>query len=187
MLYVLIFPLSILGFSAIALMMPNLGLAVVGNSGPYGLSEILYTYTSTTARWRVQSRSLEYMLSFARAWSDETMCSSSLHNCLWAVLRSLPRGNGICERRLSMAGAATFYLDISAPSGHSCVQHGWAMHGELQPETLIPQRRPSRSISSTSPILSVIRFSLRDSAWISASALRFTSKSSSLRRRSFVS
>jgi K+-transporting ATPase ATPase A chain len=49
MLYVLIFPLSILGFSAIALMMPNLGLSALSNAGPHGLTEILYAYTSTTA------------------------------------------------------------------------------------------------------------------------------------------
>jgi K+-transporting ATPase ATPase A chain len=48
MLYVLIFPLSILGFSAVALMMPNLGLSSLANGGPHGLSEILYAYTSTT-------------------------------------------------------------------------------------------------------------------------------------------
>ena len=48
MLYVLVFPLSILGFSAVALMMPNLGLSALGNTGPHGLSEILYAYTSAT-------------------------------------------------------------------------------------------------------------------------------------------
>jgi K+-transporting ATPase ATPase A chain len=48
MLYVLIFPLSILGFSAAALMMPSLGLSSLANGGPHGLSEILYAYTSTT-------------------------------------------------------------------------------------------------------------------------------------------
>jgi K+-transporting ATPase ATPase A chain len=48
MLYVLIFPLSILGFSAVALMMPNLGLSALANTGPHGLSEILYAYTSAT-------------------------------------------------------------------------------------------------------------------------------------------
>jgi K+-transporting ATPase ATPase A chain len=48
MLYILIFPLSILGFSAVALMMPNLGLASLNNAGPHGLSEILYAYTSAT-------------------------------------------------------------------------------------------------------------------------------------------
>ena len=49
MLYTLIFPLSILGFSAAALMMPKLGLAALNNGGPHGLSEILYAYSSTTA------------------------------------------------------------------------------------------------------------------------------------------
>ncbi len=48
MLYVLIFPLSILGLSAAALMMPNLGLSSLANTGPHGLSEILYAYTSAT-------------------------------------------------------------------------------------------------------------------------------------------
>ena len=48
MLYVLIFPLSILGFSAAALIMPNLGLSSLLNAGPHGLSEILYAYTSAT-------------------------------------------------------------------------------------------------------------------------------------------
>ena len=48
MLYVLIFPLSILGFSAVALMMPQLGLSSLANGGPHGLSEILYAYTSAT-------------------------------------------------------------------------------------------------------------------------------------------
>ena len=48
MLYLLIFPLLILGFSAVALMMPNLGLSSLTNHGPHGLSEILYAYTSAT-------------------------------------------------------------------------------------------------------------------------------------------
>jgi K+-transporting ATPase ATPase A chain len=48
MLYVLIFPLSILGLSAISLMMPNLGLSSITNPGPHGLSQILYAYTSAT-------------------------------------------------------------------------------------------------------------------------------------------
>ena len=47
MLFVLIFPLIILGFSAITVMPPHLGLSSVANGGPHGLSEILYAYTST--------------------------------------------------------------------------------------------------------------------------------------------
>jgi K+-transporting ATPase ATPase A chain len=48
MLYVLIFPLSILVFSAVSSLSPNFGLATLTNSGPHGLSEILYAFTSAT-------------------------------------------------------------------------------------------------------------------------------------------
>ncbi len=48
MLYLLIFPLLILGFAAVAVLMPNLGLSSLLNHGPHGLSEILYAYSSAT-------------------------------------------------------------------------------------------------------------------------------------------
>ena len=48
MLAILILPLSILGFSAIATVV-DAGLAAPANQGPHGFSEILYAYTSGTA------------------------------------------------------------------------------------------------------------------------------------------
>jgi len=48
MLYLLIFPLVILGFSAVSVLSPTLGLSSLANHGPHGLSEILYAYTSAT-------------------------------------------------------------------------------------------------------------------------------------------
>jgi len=48
MLYLLIFPLVILGFSAVAMLSPSFGLSSLTNHGPHGLSEILYAYTSAT-------------------------------------------------------------------------------------------------------------------------------------------
>ncbi len=48
MLYILIFPLSILTLTAITLLMPTLGLSSLNNAGPHGLSEILYAFTSAT-------------------------------------------------------------------------------------------------------------------------------------------
>ncbi len=48
MLYVLIFPLSILVFTAIAATSPTYGLTQLTNTGPHGLSEMLYAYTSGT-------------------------------------------------------------------------------------------------------------------------------------------
>jgi K+-transporting ATPase ATPase A chain len=45
MLYLLIFPLIILGFAAVSALLPA-GLASLSNKGPHGLSQILYAYTS---------------------------------------------------------------------------------------------------------------------------------------------
>ena len=47
MLAVLILPLSILGFTALASVLPS-GLSSLNNAGPHGFSEILYAYTSAT-------------------------------------------------------------------------------------------------------------------------------------------
>jgi K+-transporting ATPase ATPase A chain len=47
MLYILIFPLLILIFTAISVLSPNMGLTALNNSGPHGLTEILYAFTSS--------------------------------------------------------------------------------------------------------------------------------------------
>src|SRR5246127_2375024 len=46
MLFVLIFPLVILGLTAISVLSPQMGLSSLTNHGPHGLSEILYAFTS---------------------------------------------------------------------------------------------------------------------------------------------
>jgi potassium-transporting ATPase potassium-binding subunit len=48
MLVVLVFPLTILAFSAISAVSPSFGTSNVLNPGPHGLSEILYAFTSGT-------------------------------------------------------------------------------------------------------------------------------------------
>lgn len=47
MLAILILPFSVLGFTALAAVLPT-GLAGLNNSGPHGFSEMLYAYTSAT-------------------------------------------------------------------------------------------------------------------------------------------
>jgi K+-transporting ATPase ATPase A chain len=47
MLYVLIFPLIILVFTAIFVLSPTIGLSSLTNQGPHGLTEILYAFTSS--------------------------------------------------------------------------------------------------------------------------------------------
>jgi K+-transporting ATPase ATPase A chain len=46
MLYVLIFPLIILNLTAVFVLLPNVGLSALTNTGPHGLTEILYAFTS---------------------------------------------------------------------------------------------------------------------------------------------
>ncbi|MGC8468547.1 MAG: potassium-transporting ATPase subunit KdpA [Acetobacteraceae bacterium] len=48
MLAILVLPLSILGFTALAVVLPA-GISAIGNAGPHGFSEALYAYTSATA------------------------------------------------------------------------------------------------------------------------------------------
>src|SRR4029077_8503254 len=48
MIAVLVHPFSILGFTALAAALPST-LQALGNQGPHGFSEVLYTYTSATA------------------------------------------------------------------------------------------------------------------------------------------
>jgi len=49
MLVVLVFPLCILVFTAIAVVSPSFGTSSISNPGPHGLSQILYAYSSATA------------------------------------------------------------------------------------------------------------------------------------------
>ncbi len=46
MLYILIFPLLILVLTAVSVLAPNMGLSALNNTGPHGLTEILYAFTS---------------------------------------------------------------------------------------------------------------------------------------------
>ena len=48
MLVTLVFPLTILTFTAISMVAPSFGTSQVNNAGPHGLSEILYAFTSAT-------------------------------------------------------------------------------------------------------------------------------------------
>jgi K+-transporting ATPase ATPase A chain len=49
MLVVLVFPLTILVFTAISMVSPTFGTSQLNNAGPHGLSEILYAFASGTA------------------------------------------------------------------------------------------------------------------------------------------
>jgi len=104
MLYVLIFPLSILGFSAIALMMPNLGLAALGNSGPHGFSEILYAYTSTTAN----NGSAFAGLSANTHWYNLSLGTAMLVGRFLMIVPMLALAGNLARKKLIPPSPGTF-------------------------------------------------------------------------------
>ena len=104
MLYVLIFPLSILGFSASALIMPNLGLASLANGGPHGLSEILYAYTSTTAN----NGSAFAGLSANTHWYNLSLGAAMLIGRFLMIVPMLALAGSLARKKLIPSSPGTF-------------------------------------------------------------------------------
>src|SRR5246500_5534572 len=104
MLYVLIFPLSILGFSAVSLMMPNLGLSALTNTGPHGLSEILYAYTSATGN----NGSAFAGLSANTHWYNLSLASAMLIGRFLMIVPMLAIAGSLARKKLVPPSPGTF-------------------------------------------------------------------------------
>ncbi|GGG77763.1 potassium-transporting ATPase subunit KdpA [Edaphobacter dinghuensis] len=104
MLYVLIFPLSILGFTAVALMMPNLGLSALANTGPHGLSEILYAYTSATGN----NGSAFAGLSANTHWYNFSLGMAMLIGRFLMIVPMLAVAGNLAKKKLVPPSAGTF-------------------------------------------------------------------------------
>jgi potassium-transporting ATPase potassium-binding subunit len=104
MLYVLIFPLSILGFSAISLMMPNLGLASLGNNGPHGLSEILYAYTSATGN----NGSAFGGINANTHWYNLSLATAMLVGRFFMIVPMLAVAGNLAKKKLVPPSPGTF-------------------------------------------------------------------------------
>lgn len=104
MLYILIFPLSILGFSAAALMMPNLGLASLANAGPHGLSEILYAYTSATGN----NGSAFAGLSANTHWYNLSLAAAMLIGRFLMIVPMLAIAGNLAQKKLVPPSPGTF-------------------------------------------------------------------------------
>lgn len=103
MLAVLILPLSILGFSALSAMLP-IGLASISMSGPHGLSEILYAYTSTTAN----NGSAFGGLSANTPWYNTTLGIAMLLGRFGYVVPVLAIAGSLVGKTKTAASAGTF-------------------------------------------------------------------------------
>ncbi|HEV2502492.1 MAG TPA: potassium-transporting ATPase subunit KdpA [Mesorhizobium sp.] len=103
MLAVLILPLSILGFSALSAMLP-FALTSISMSGPHGLSEILYAYTSTTAN----NGSAFGGLSANTPWYNTTLGIAMLLGRFGYVVPVLAIAGSLVGKTKTTASAGTF-------------------------------------------------------------------------------
>jgi len=106
MLYVLIFPLVILGFSAWAVVSP-LGLSALNNAGPHGLSEILYAFSSGAGNNGSAFAGLNANTPF---W-NVTLAVVMLAGRFLMLIPVLAIGGSMVGKKVVAAGPGTFPTD----------------------------------------------------------------------------
>ncbi len=104
MLYLLIFPLIILGFSAVTVLMPKLGLSSLANHGPHGLSEILYAYTSATGN----NGSAFAGLSANTHWYNGSLAVAMFFGRFLMIVPMLAIAGNLARKKIVPASAGTF-------------------------------------------------------------------------------
>jgi K+-transporting ATPase ATPase A chain len=100
---VLIYPLSVLGFSAASVMLQT-GLDSLGNSGPHGLSEILYAYASANAN----NGSAFAGLNGDTPWFNTTLGVAMLVGRFAYVIPVLALAGGLAAKKKAPPSAGTF-------------------------------------------------------------------------------
>ncbi|WP_263418993.1 potassium-transporting ATPase subunit KdpA [Terriglobus albidus] len=104
MLYVLIFPLLILGFAAVTVLMPRLGLSGLANHGPHGLSEILYAYTSATGN----NGSAFAGLNANTHWYNYTLGIAMFFGRFMMIIPMLAIAGNLAGKKIVPASSGTF-------------------------------------------------------------------------------
>jgi K+-transporting ATPase ATPase A chain len=104
MLYLLIFPLLILGFASIAVLMPNLGLGSLANHGPHGLSEILYAYTSATGN----NGSAFAGLNANTHWYNYSLAAAMFFGRFMMIIPMLAIAGNLAGKKIVPSSAGTF-------------------------------------------------------------------------------
>ena len=104
MLYVLIFPLVILVFAAIALLAPSFGTSQLANNGPHGLSEILYAYTSGTGN----NGSAFAGISANTYWYNSTIGAAMLVGRFLMIVPMLAVAGNLARKKLVPPSLGTF-------------------------------------------------------------------------------
>jgi K+-transporting ATPase ATPase A chain len=109
MLYFLIFPVVILGFSAIAVLTPTLGLPGITNHGPHGLSQILYAYTSAAGN----NGSAFAGGNWNTHWYNSTLGITMLCGRFLMIVPMLAIAGNLAAKKIAPPSLGTFPVDNS--------------------------------------------------------------------------
>jgi K+-transporting ATPase ATPase A chain len=104
MLYVLIFPLSILVFTAISVLSSSFGLTSLNNNGPHGLSEILYAFTSGTGN----NGSAFAGLNANTLWYNTTIGIAMLVGRFLMIIPTLAIAGSLAKKKIVPPSLGTF-------------------------------------------------------------------------------
>ncbi len=100
---ILILPVAMLGFTAIAVILPT-GVASIGNAGPHGFSEILYAYTSAAAN----NGSAFGGLTGNTPWYNITLGIAMLMGRFLVIIPALAIAGSLVVKKTVPASAGTF-------------------------------------------------------------------------------
>jgi K+-transporting ATPase ATPase A chain len=103
MLYVLIFALSILGFSAWS-SVAGYGTATLNNSGPHGLSEIVYAYTSATGN----NGSAFAGIGVNTRWYNTTLGLAMLFGRFFMIIPMMAIAGNLAAKKAAPSSAGSF-------------------------------------------------------------------------------
>ncbi len=106
MLAVLSLPLAILGFTALAIVLPS-GLASLANAGPHGYSEVLYAYTSGAAN----NGSAFAGLSANTPWYNVTIGLAMLMGRFLVIVPVMAIAGSLAAKKTVPASIGTFPTD----------------------------------------------------------------------------
>ena len=106
MLGILILPLSILGFTALAVVLPA-GTAAMNNAGPHGFSEALYAYTSATGNNGSAFAGLSANVPF---WND-TLGLAMFIGRFMMIVPMLAIAGSLVQKKIVPVSAGTFPTD----------------------------------------------------------------------------
>ena len=104
MLYVLIFPLVILVFTATSVLSPGFGTSQLNNAGPHGLSEILYAFTSGTGN----NGSAFAGISANTYWYNTTIGIAMLMGRFLMIVPMLAVAGNLARKKLVPPSLGTF-------------------------------------------------------------------------------